>query len=409
MWGTAGSGVDRTTGRILASHACAAVALSVPFPALVADLSERSAGPFELGVAGAARMLPYVALSWFAGLVADRLRRDLVVRRGLWVRLALALAAAVAVGAGQPWVAVVLSTLAVAVSLPAYPAIAAGLPGVARAHSARALDLLVTIEVGSFVVGGAVGGLLLRPGTRPWVPATAVALTAIAIVLFRGLTLAAPSTPQQPSLRHAYGILLRSRPARGAVGVMCAINLVAAFVALALLPLARDAWNAGTEGYGLATAVLGFAALAAPAAGIIGGRTARLSLRRLLPLLAVSVLLVLPARTVLQALPALALVGALSVAAEARATRILTRSVPDEVRATVLGINDAAIVAAAMVGTLVAPWALATAAAPLVFGLGAVTLLAPLLLCRARTETETEASSGSDAEVSASPRPAVVG
>jgi predicted MFS family arabinose efflux permease len=399
---TAAFGLDRTTARILASHACGAVALSVPFPALVAALSEQAAGPLELGLAGASRMLPFVLLSWFAGLVADRVRRDLVVRTGLWTRLALALAAALAVTGGRIWLAVVLSTLAVAVSLPAYPALAAGLPSVAGARSASAVEVLVTVEVGSFVVGGALGGLLLQPATRPWLPLAPAVLTVLAIVLFRRVALAAPRPASSPGLRGAYRILLGSPAGRGAVAVMCAINLVGAFVALALLPLARDSWDAGPEGYGLATAVLGFAALGAPVARVVGGRTARQALHRVMPLLAASVLLLVPATTVSQAVPALTVLGALSVGAEARATRILTRSVPDPVRATVLGINDAAIVAAAMLGTLVAPWALETTSARVVFGLGAAALLAPLLLCRAGTESEPVA------EVSAAPRPAAV-
>jgi hypothetical protein len=122
----------------------------------------------------------------------------------------------------------------------------------------------------------------------------------------------------------------------------------------------------------------------------------------MLPLLAASVLLLAPATMVSHALPALAVLGALSVGAEARATRILTRSVPDPVRATVLGINDAAIVTAALLGTLVAPWALETASAAVVFGVGAAVLLAPLLLCRAGTECEPAD------EVSPAPRPAAV-
>ncbi len=396
---TAASRTDRTPARILASHACGAVALSVPFPALVAELSERSAGSLELGVAGASRMLPYVVLSWFAGMVGDRVRRDLVVRLGLQVRLVLAVGAAFALGSGRTWLAVVLCTLGVAVSLPAYPAIVAGLPSVAGPRAATAVEALVTIEVGSFVVGGAMGGLLLQPATRPWLPVVPVVLTLVAIALFRRVTLPAPATRSRPALGQAYRALLRSAPARGAVAVMAAINLVGAFVALALLPLARDAWDAGAEGYGLATAVLGFAAIGAPLARVVGGRTPRQALHRMMPLIAGSVLLLVPAGNLASALPALAVLGALSVGAEARATRILTGAVPDAVRATVLGVNDAVIVAAAMAGTLVAPWALESTSATVVFGLGAAVLLAPLLLCRASTETEPAA------EVSGEPRP----
>ena len=51
----------------------------------------------------------------------------------------------------------------------------------------------------------------------------------------------------------------------------------------------------------------------------------------------------------------LALAGAAAVSVEAAATSVLQEVVSDDVRATVLGINDSVIVAAALVGSLIAP------------------------------------------------------
>ena len=48
----------------ISSHAVAAVGMSLPWPLLVLLVWERAGDGWVLGVAGAARMLPYVALSW---------------------------------------------------------------------------------------------------------------------------------------------------------------------------------------------------------------------------------------------------------------------------------------------------------------------------------------------------------
>ena len=70
-------------------------------------------------------------------------------------------------------------------------------------------------------------------------------------------------------------------------------------------------------------------------------------------------MLVVPVPSVGWALAPLALAGAAAVGVEAAATAVLQEHVSDEVRATVLGINDTVIIAAALVGSLVAPVAVA--------------------------------------------------
>ena len=51
------------------------------------------------GLAGGARMLPYVLLSWAAGRLADSMRRDLIVRATLAARAVIFLAAS----CGRAW------------------------------------------------------------------------------------------------------------------------------------------------------------------------------------------------------------------------------------------------------------------------------------------------------------------
>ena len=86
-----GACVNGATRGTIASHAVAAVGMSLPWPLLVLLVWERAGDGWVLGVAGAARMLPYVALSWAAGRLADRYARDRIVRLTLLARLGAAL------------------------------------------------------------------------------------------------------------------------------------------------------------------------------------------------------------------------------------------------------------------------------------------------------------------------------
>jgi MFS family permease len=367
--------LDSLTRRVIASHALAALAVALPWPLLLVLVDDRSNDPLLLGLVGAARMLPYVAFSWATARLADAMRRDLIVRVSLVLRAVLLSAAAVAVAVDHVWVAVAACTLAVAVGTPAYPAQVAAMPGIAGTQRLRATDLLVTIEVAAFVVGAAVGGLLLHPATRgllPWVPG---AMTLLALAMIVRVSMPAPARAADGAPRTSPYAALRAAPAaRRAIAVMAAINLVVSLVAVALLPLALDTWSSDAAGYGLATGVLGFAAFGAPVLRRLG-RSAEHSITWGLVLLAIGLVLVVPVPSLGWALAPLALAGAAAVSVEAGATAVLQEHVCDEVRATVLGINDTVIIAAALVGSLVAPLAVDAAGGALLLGFLTLTIL----------------------------------
>ena len=156
---------------------------------------------------------------------------------------------AAALAAGQTWLALGAATVAVAVATPAYPALAAAMPGLAGRHTERATSLLVTCEVASFVVGPALGGLLLAPATRDLVPWAAVLCLVAAWLLFEGVRLPAPVAVVAPT--RATGVLAALRTSavlRGAVAAVAVVNAVAASVGLALLPLAAVLGRRGARG-----------------------------------------------------------------------------------------------------------------------------------------------------------------
>jgi MFS family permease len=369
--------LDPTTRRAIGGHAAGALALSVPWPLLLVEVARHSHDPLLLGLAASARMVPFIVCSWAAGRAADRMRRDLLIRLTLVARGVLLLLAALSLVSGHVWAAVVAAGLAVAVATPAYPALVAAMPGLAVRETRRATDLLVTIEVGAFVVGAAVGGVLLHPATRMLIPWLPVVLVALAAALLFPVRIPRPPVPEGEGARISARTALAGAPAaRRAIGAMAVVNLAVSLVALALVPLALGRWESDETGYGVATGALGLSSLAAPllsrccrtpGRGSVGG----------LVLLGVGLLLVVPAPSVAWSLAPLALVGAASVAVEASATGVLQDELPDSVRATVLGINDTVIISAALAGSLLAPVAIAHVGSIVVLtGTGLVVLLA---------------------------------
>ena len=346
----------RTVGRVIAAHGLAAVGMSLPWPLLLLAVSERSVDGWVLGLAAAARMLPYVAVSWCAGRIGDRVRRDRLVRLTLVGRVVLLSGTGVALAADQVLVAVVLATLAVAVATPAYPALAAGMPGLAGPQAERATGLLVTVEVASFVVGPAVGGLLLVPALRPSTVPVAVTLVVLSWLLMVGARVPAPRRPAADV--EPVRSFWRNATARRAVGTAALVNVVLGGAAVALLGLAADVWGSPDVGYGMTTAALGFGAVGGPLVGLAVVAVCRPQWSRAavgLVLMAVPVALVAVAPAYAWALAPLAVVGAAATYVEAEATGDIQRSVPDHARAGVLGVTDTAMVAALTLGSFVAP------------------------------------------------------
>lgn len=344
----------RAPERVVLAHALAAIGMSLPWPLLLLEVSERSSSAWVLGLAAAARMLPYVAISWCAGRLGDHVRRDRLVRATLVGRVVLLGSVGAALLADQVGLAVVAAVLAVAVATPAYPSLAAAMPRLAGRRSERMTALLVTVEVASFVVGPAVGGLLLVRALRPATVPVAVVLVVLAWVLMAGVRLPA-ATRNRDDLRREP--LRRNAPALRAIAAICVVNFVLAATGVALVGIAADVWASADLGYGLATAALGFGALAGPVVGLVVALAVRRRRRAVvgMVLLGAPVAGVALASGHAWALAPLALAGAAATFVEAEATGTLQRSVRDDARAGVLGVTDSAMVAAAMVGALVAP------------------------------------------------------
>lgn len=212
------------------------------------------------------------------------------------------------------------------------------MPALAGRRSEQVTSLLVTAEVNAFVVGPAVGGLLLGP---------------------LGGTASVAPTPVAAGRGH--GLLADVTRAPGALRALVAVavvNAVEAALGLALVTLTVVAWRSGETDYGLATAALGFGALAAP----LLHRLAR-GFRVAVLLTGCALVAVALTPSVVPALLPLALDGTAGTQVECEATAVLQCDVPDRVRAFALGLADTVMVTAAMVGAALAPW-LASAIGP---------------------------------------------
>ena len=372
--------------RIVASHALAATAMSMPWPVLLAEVWSATSSDAWLGVTGAARMAPYVLLSAAAGILADRFSRSSVLRWSTVARAALLTASAAALLGGHLALAVVLAVLTVAAGTPSYPAAVAALPGLAGRRTARLTSLLVTVEVAAFVVGPAVGGVLLGLSAGHW-----------SVVLSAVLALAA--WPLLHGIRAPRGLIVGSAPSAGrlatvfrapgvpvAIAIVALDNLVESAASIGLLTLSHQYWGAGDGGFGIATAALGFGALAAPLLGTV------LRMRGAMVVSGTGLAVAGALPGAVAAAGPLAVAGASGTVVECLCTDVLQRSVPDRTRAFALGLADAIMVLAAMLGALVAPGlASLVGPVPLFVGLGLSLVVAALVLGRIRYATSGSA------------------
>ncbi len=348
--------MNRSLQRLVLSHGLSAVAMAMPWPALLALTWATTHSETVLGLVGAARMAPYVFLSWAGGALGDRVSRTLLLRLSTRIRAMLLALAALALKFDHLTTAIVVATVVVAVGTPAYPALAAAMPATARDRAETATSWLVTFEVSAFVVGPAIGGLTLSLAGAHASMLLAAGTAVFASMLLSGVAVNESRHDDAVSReRGSLAVVLRHPAAVRVIMAVAVVNVVIGAVAVSLLPLVERGWNGGEHEFGLVSAALGFGALAAPGVR----RVLRLSptaIRASVTLVGLPLLLVAVAPTWTWALLPLLLLGAAATEVECVATAILQRSVPDHVRAFAFGLADTVMVAGALVGAMTAPW-----------------------------------------------------
>ncbi len=355
-----GSGQASRGGRIAARgllvYTLGGLAQGMPTLLLALELEGRQAGAGWLAALAVARLAPYVICSPVAGALLVRVepRRILLVtslaRAGLAAWLWIAIAAD-----ASPTLLVASLFVLIAAGTPAYPALMRIIhDAVPASSSRRTLALAGGLEAASFVVGPAIGGLLVVVGA-----AGAGLASPILCLVAAGLTRAIPDVAGSESsgapgqvVRGAVAWMLRPSYRQAIVAVV-AVNALTGLLAVVLVRLPSEL---GTEDdrYASMSFAIGIGSLVALAV-LIGPLDV---LRRPLPSLVVAgaatVVLAATGHPAI-AIPACTLLGAAVLTVEVLVTRTLAQAVPRPFVAPVFGVLDSWMVAAMIAGALAAP------------------------------------------------------
>ncbi len=319
-----------------------------------------------VAIAAAARLVPYVALSGLAGVLADRVARKPLIALSVGLRAVLAAALAVAVGVGAPpAVIVALAFFFTACGTPVYPSLAAAIPAVVPPQDlVPANGILTGLEAVAFVAGPAAGAASLVLGSPE------AALAANALIFGVGLLAVAQLRQRGEPDRsgasddfvHGHTLTAGIRAiASGEVAapllLVVVVNLVYGGSLVGLVFVADDLLGTGESGFATLTAAFGIGAFAGV---LLTNRLARahrpiavLGLTTLLTGIPLSLLAVVHVPEAAALLMVASGMG--SVLTEVLAVTLLQRATPRGVIARVFGILDSLIVCAILVGTLVAP------------------------------------------------------
>ena len=324
-------------------------------------------GEAAVGLIFLLRLIPAALLAPFAGLLADRYRREHVLLASLLVRAVLIGAAAVGVFLdARPAVVYALAVLAAIATTPFRPAQAALTP--ALTGSPRELTaanaVSSTVESLAAFVGPALAGLLLGVASTGTVFLVNVGLVLVASVFVVLLDVTQPqrepeaqaSTIASEALA-GFRTIAREPSLRVLVGLFTAQTFVAGALAVYTVVLAIDTLDLGNAGVGYLESALGVGA-------IVGGVYA-LSLtgaRRLSPAFVVGIVLwglplvllgIWP--TVIAALILLAAIGFGNSLVDVAMFTLVQRAVPDHILARAFGVIQMTWLAALGVGAIVAP------------------------------------------------------
>jgi MFS family permease len=344
-------------------------------------------GEAAVGLIFALRLLPAAFIAPFAGLLADRYRRELVLLVSGLARMALVAAAAICVFLDAP--PAVVYALAVAAAIgqtPVRSAQAALTPSLSRTPQelTAANAVTSTVESLAIFVGPAFAGLLLAVASTGAVFVVNAAMLGVSVLFVSRIR--APRAESRAELRAGtivselvagFRVAGRDRPLRVLLGFLAAQTLVAGALQVYIVVLAFDLLEQGEAGVGYLNSAVGIGAL-------LGGIVA-LSLagvRRLSPPFALGVLGWGVPLILLGAWPELALalillgiVGAANSVVDVAGFTLVQRAVPDDVLARVFGIIQmlwllslglGAILAPVLVGVAGIQWALAASGAFLV-------------------------------------------
>jgi MFS family permease len=347
--------------RLAASHGLATVAQLMVTLGLGVEVLDRTGSAAWVSATVALGFAPYAVLSGFAGVLADRWSRSLVLSVSAAVRAALTGVLAVGLVTGAPvWLLVALSALVAVAATPAYPALAAATPQCVDDEDLPAANAIVTcVENVTWIAGPGVYGVLVLLGLEATTQTVVAAgLLVVAAVLAGTARTPRPAPPTRSGWDEALlGLRLVARvPAvRRPMTLAVVDNLLYGYLVVAVVLLVQDAAVPARQLGWLNTALtLGAVAAMGVAARLTGGPRVRRTLHASLAGFAGCVLLVGAVGPGPVALVLVLACGATTLLAEVAAVTLLQRAVADDALARLFGVYDQLNVGAIAVGSALA-------------------------------------------------------
>ncbi len=345
---------------LLAAHGSGTVAQLVLTLALGIEVLARTSSGVWVSLTVALGFAPYVVFSGYAGLLADRYSRSLVLTVSFVSRAGGAVL--LAVGLLAHWPVPVLVAIAAGTAVlatPSYPALAAATPECVADEQLTAANALVTgVENTTWIAGPGVLGLLLLSGSGP---ALATVVAAVLFVVAAGLSIRVrlPRPAAVPvsasALLDGLRVVAFRASVRRPMTVAVIDNFLYGYLVVAMVLLAERVLG-GTGTVGWLNAGLSLGALGAMA--VVNRMAAHTRPAPLLfwvmTIFAICTALVgivgwLPLTVTL-----VAVAGAATLIAEVMSVTLLQRAAPDELVARVFGVYDQLNVGAIAVGSLIA-------------------------------------------------------
>ena len=324
-------------------------------------------GQAAVGLILLLRLVPAALIAPFAGLLADRYRRERVLLVTNLLRVVLISAAAACVFLDAP--PAVVYGLAVAAAIATTPfrsAQAALTPSLARSPSelTAANAVASTVESLAAFAGPAIAGLLLAVASTGTVFALTAALVAVSTLFV--LRIHAPESKQRRELAAStiasealvgFRTVLGEPTLRVLVGLFTAQTFVAGAVQVYLVVSAIELLDLGEAGVGYLNSAMGIGALVGGllAFSLTGAR--RLSPAFMLGVVLWGVPLILLGiwQSIAPALLLFALLGVGNSLVDVAAFTLVQRAVPDEILARVFGVIQMLWLGSVGIGAIVAP------------------------------------------------------
>jgi MFS family permease len=367
---------------LLLGHGAGTIAQLMMMLAVGIEALARTSSSLWVSVTVALGFVPYVVFSGYAGVLADRWSRSVVLFFSFASRAACAAAVATGLLLGWPVpVLIVITAVAAVLATPSYPALAAATPECVADELLPPANALVTgVENAAWIAGPGAFGVVVLAGYGPTIAtASSAALFALAALLAARVRLPRPAGgPAADGLLAELltGLRLVAIQARIRRPMTVAVidNFLYGYLVVALVLLAERGLG-GPDAVGWLSAGLSGGALAAMAVvnRLASHRRPALVLFAVMAAFAVSVALIGLSGSLPPAVAFVTLAGAATLIAEVIAVTLLQRAAPDDVIARVFGVYDQLNVGAIAVGSLIA--------GPLADQLGAGTAIVLVAVC----------------------------